>query len=61
MFWLAVVGGGFILLHLLMLLYLRWRTKTSQRGALAIPRFELFILIFALPGICQASAFIIKG
>jgi hypothetical protein len=61
MFWLAVVGGGLILLHILMLVFLRWRTKTSLRGALSVPRFELFVLVLALPAICQASAFTIRG
>jgi len=61
MFWLAVVGGGLIFLHILMLVFLRWRTKTSLRGALSVPRFELFVLVLALPAICQASAFTIRG
>ncbi|KAL2642981.1 hypothetical protein R1flu_010568 [Riccia fluitans] len=61
MFWLGVVGGGLVLLHILLLVFLRWRTKTSVRGALTIPRFELFFLVLAIPCICQASAFIIRG
>ncbi|KAL3696418.1 hypothetical protein R1sor_010494 [Riccia sorocarpa] len=61
MFWLGVVGGGLVLLHIFLLLFLRWRTKTSVRGALTIPRFELFVLVLAIPCICQASAFIIRG
>ncbi|BBN01488.1 hypothetical protein MPTK1_2g07770 [Marchantia polymorpha subsp. ruderalis] len=61
MFWLGAVGGGLILLHVLLLLFLRWRTKTSVRGALTVPRFELFLLVLAIPCMCQASAFIIRG
>lgn len=61
MFWLGVVGGALIVLHMLILVFLKWRTKTSLRGALSIPRFELFLLMLTLPCMCQASAFIIKG
>lgn len=61
MFWLGVVGGALIVLHMLILVFLKWRTKTSLRGALSIPRFELFLLILTLPCMCQASAFIIRG
>ncbi|CAK9210174.1 unnamed protein product [Sphagnum troendelagicum] len=61
MFWVSIVGGGLAFLHLLTLLYLRWRTKTSLRGALSFPRFEIFLLILFSPAICQACAFIIRG
>ncbi|CAM6127196.1 unnamed protein product [Calypogeia fissa] len=61
MFWVGAVGGGLILLHIVLLLFLKWRTKTSVRGALTIPRFEIFLLILAIPAMCQASAFIIRG
>eukprot|EP01018_Ginkgo_biloba_P013824 Gb_22704 [translate_table: standard] len=61
MFWLGVVGAGLIILHILILIFLKWRTKTSLRGALSVPRFELFLLILTLPCMCQASAFIIRG
>lgn len=61
MFWLAVVGGGVILLHILTLLFLRWRIKSKLHGALSLPRFELFLLLLSLPALCQASAFIIRG
>lgn len=57
----GAVGGGLILLHIVLLLFLKLRTKTSVRGALTIPRFELFLLILAVPCMCQASAFIIRG
>lgn len=60
-FWLAVVCGSLILLHVLLLLFLRWRIKTPLHGALSFPRFELFLLILALPAVCQASAFVIRG
>ncbi|CAM6012995.1 unnamed protein product [Sphagnum balticum] len=61
MFWVSIVGGGLAFLHLLTLLYLRWRTKTSLRGALSFPRFEIFLLILFSPAICQACAFVIRG
>lgn len=57
----AVIGGSLILLHIILVLFLRWRTRASIRGALIIPRFELGLLILAIPGMCQASAFIIRG
>ncbi|KAH9315091.1 hypothetical protein KI387_023718, partial [Taxus chinensis] len=60
MFWLGVVGGFLIALHILIFLFLKRRTKTSLRGALSFPRFELFLLILTLPCMCQASAFIIR-
>lgn len=61
MFWLAVVGGGVILLHILTLLFLRWRIKSKLHGALSLPRFELFLLLLSVPALCQTSAFIIRG
>ncbi|XP_024531459.1 uncharacterized protein LOC9663159 [Selaginella moellendorffii] len=61
MFWLGVFGGGFVLFHLLLLYFLRWRTEATLRGALSLPRFEIFLLYVALPCICQAAAFIIRG
>ncbi len=61
MFWVSIVGGGLAFLHLLTLLYLRWRTKTSLRGGLSFPRFEIFLLILFSPAICQACAFVIRG
>uniref|UniRef100_A0A7I4EM59 Bacterial Ig-like domain-containing protein n=1 Tax=Physcomitrium patens TaxID=3218 RepID=A0A7I4EM59_PHYPA len=60
MFWIGVVGGGAILLHILIVLFLRWRTRALIKGALIIPRFELYLLILAIPGLSQASAFIIR-
>lgn len=61
MFWLGIVVGALFVLHVLIVLFLKWRTKTSLRGALSFPRFELFMLILVLPSMCQASAFIIRG
>jgi len=61
LFWMAVIGGSLILLHIILVLFLRWRTRAPIRGALIIPRFELGLLILAIPGLCQASAFIIRG
>ncbi|KAJ7525686.1 hypothetical protein O6H91_17G061800 [Diphasiastrum complanatum] len=61
LFWLGVGGVTIILLHILLLLFLRWRTKTSLRGSLSVPRLELFVILLALPCISQASAFLIRG
>ncbi|KAG0609988.1 hypothetical protein M758_7G030200 [Ceratodon purpureus] len=61
MFWIGVVGGGLILIHILMVVFLRWRTRAPIKGALTIPRFELYLLILIIPGLCQASAFVIRG
>ncbi|XP_068651500.1 uncharacterized protein [Aristolochia californica] len=61
MFWLAVAGGGLLAIHILIVSFLRCRTKTIMNGVLLIPRFELFLLILALPCICQASGFLIRG
>ncbi|XP_064949360.1 uncharacterized protein LOC103997595 isoform X3 [Musa acuminata AAA Group] len=65
MFWLAVLGGGLIFLHVAILCILKLRKKNPEKqkefGALVFPRFEIFLLLLALPCICQASAAIIKG
>ncbi|WOL18428.1 hypothetical protein Cni_G27223 [Canna indica] len=65
MFWLAVIGGGLILLHVAILGILKLKNKDSEKkkevGALVFPRFEIFLILLALPCICQASATIIKG
>ncbi|KAF8399728.1 hypothetical protein HHK36_015599 [Tetracentron sinense] len=64
MFWLAVIGGSLMLLHALVLSTLKLRMKNSERhryGALVLPRFEIFLIILALPCICQASEALIKG
>lgn len=65
MFWLAVVGGSLILLHALLFFILKFRKKNYEKqrgyGALTFPRFEIFLMILALPCICEASASIIRG
>ncbi|KAH7518902.1 hypothetical protein FEM48_Zijuj09G0220400 [Ziziphus jujuba var. spinosa] len=61
LFWLGVGGGGLVILHVLIVLFLRWRTGTTAQGILLVPRFELFLLILMLPCISQSSAFVIRG
>ncbi|CAM0945609.1 unnamed protein product [Alopecurus aequalis] len=63
MFWLGVIGGGLILLHLLLFLYLRvrYRGGTGSYGTLVLPRFEIMLAILAMPCISQASAALIRG
>lgn len=60
-FWMAVVGGGLILSHIILVFFLRWRIGAPIRGALIIPRFELYLLILSIPGLCQACGFLIRG
>ena len=62
MFWLAIIGGSLILLHALLIAILTLR-KQRQRGdgVLAFPRFEIFLVNLALPGICEASTSVIIG
>ncbi|KAF5175266.1 transmembrane protein [Thalictrum thalictroides] len=65
MFWLAVIGGSLMLLHALLYLILRCRRRNVQKhnryGALVLPRFEIFLIILALPCICQASVALLEG
>ncbi|XP_056686161.1 uncharacterized protein [Spinacia oleracea] len=64
MFWLAIIGGSLIILHIFLLLVLKLRRNSSRvktYGALVLPRFEIFLIILAVPCICFASAVIIKG
>ncbi|KAM3329419.1 hypothetical protein ACQJBY_026473 [Aegilops geniculata] len=63
MLWLGVIGGGLMLLHLLLLLYLRLRYRggTGKYGALVLPRFEIMLAVLAMPCISQASAALIRG
>lgn len=65
MFWLAVISGSLLLVHILLLFILKLRKKNSERqsgyGALTFPRFEIFLVILALPCICEASAALVKG
>lgn len=65
MFWLAVIGGGLFLLHVIVRLTLKVKRNKSDKqkdsGALIMPRFEIFLMFLALPCLCQASVTIIKG
>lgn len=61
LFWLGVGGGCLLLVHLLILFFLRQRTGRPPQGRLAVPRFQLFLLILMLPCLSQASTFVIKG
>ncbi|KAL6281096.1 hypothetical protein ACE6H2_017977 [Prunus campanulata] len=65
MFWLAVICGTLILLHVLVLFILKMRKKNSEMqssyGALTFPRFEIFLVILALPCIYEASAALVRG
>ncbi|XP_058195645.1 uncharacterized protein LOC131311985 isoform X1 [Rhododendron vialii] len=64
-FWLAVISSSLMLLHAALLLILRLRKKNSEKqgsyGAFILPRFEIFLIILALPCICEASAALIRG
>ncbi|XP_050376974.1 uncharacterized protein LOC126794334 [Argentina anserina] len=65
MFWLVVIIGSLILVHVLLLFILKLRKKNSERqsgyGALTFPRFEIFLVILALPCIFEASAALVRG
>lgn len=64
MFWLAIIGGSLILLHVILVMILKFRKQNKEKqsyGALIFPRFEIFLLVLALPCICEASAALIKG
>lgn len=65
MFWLAAIGGSLILLHALLILILKFKKKKSETksgyGALTFPRFEIFLVILALPSVCKASAALVTG
>ncbi|KAJ1418288.1 putative transmembrane protein [Sesbania bispinosa] len=65
MFWLTVICGGLIVLHALLLMILKFVKRNSEKnrihGALTFPRFEIFLIILALPSICKASAGLIRG
>ncbi|GAB4845770.1 hypothetical protein Ancab_039179 [Ancistrocladus abbreviatus] len=63
MFWLVVITGSLILLHILLLSILRLRDSSEKErcyGALVFPRFEIFLIILAVPCICEASTSVIK-
>lgn len=61
LFWLGVGGGSLLILHVLILLFLRWRIGAPAHGILSVPRFELLLLILTLPCISQSSAFVMRG
>ncbi|CAI9112664.1 OLC1v1013138C3 [Oldenlandia corymbosa var. corymbosa] len=65
MFWLAIIYGSLILLHALFFLIIKFRKKNANKnrsyGALVFPRFHIFLLILALPCLCEASASLVKG
>ncbi|GAV58350.1 hypothetical protein CFOL_v3_01884 [Cephalotus follicularis] len=66
MFWLAVIGGGLMVLHALFLFILKFRKKNSEKqksdyGEFTFPRFEIYLVVLALPCISQASASLIIG
>jgi hypothetical protein len=65
MFWLGVIGGGLVLAHALTLVYLKLRYKDKLgRGAaaaLVLPRWEIMVVVLAMPCISQAAAALITG
>ncbi|KAJ9568278.1 hypothetical protein OSB04_004244 [Centaurea solstitialis] len=64
MFWLAVISGGMIILHILFLLILKLRKKKEKENtynSVVFPRFEIFMVILAVPCVSAASAALLKG
>ncbi|KAJ0459216.1 hypothetical protein HanLR1_Chr16g0607491 [Helianthus annuus] len=64
MFWLAVMSGGLIVLHILVLIILKLRKKKENDNtyvSLIFPRFEVFLVILAVPCVSAASAALLKG
>ncbi|KAK1433829.1 hypothetical protein QVD17_10747 [Tagetes erecta] len=64
MFWLAVMSGGLIILHILFLLVLKLRKKKEKENtyvSVIFPRFEIFLVILAVPCVSAASASLLKG
>ncbi|XP_068638762.1 uncharacterized protein [Aristolochia californica] len=65
LFWLALIAGVLLLLHIFILSILKFRRKRADKqknyGPLVLPRFEIFLIILALPCLCQASAAVIRG
>ncbi|KAL3642338.1 hypothetical protein CASFOL_013153 [Castilleja foliolosa] len=64
MFWLAAISGTLVILHALLLMFVKLRKQNKEKrsyGALIFPRFEIFLLILALPCISEASTALIKG
>ncbi|XP_010546000.1 PREDICTED: uncharacterized protein LOC104818213 isoform X2 [Tarenaya hassleriana] len=66
MFWIAVIGGSLVVLHLLLYLILKFKQRNSEKkkmsfGAFVFPRIELFLLILLLPSVCKAGRSLIQG
>ncbi|KAF4362713.1 hypothetical protein G4B88_018331 [Cannabis sativa] len=65
MFWLALIGGGLVFLHVLLIFILKIRKKSTENqkgyGALTFLRFEIFLIILALPCLSEVSAALVKG
>ncbi|GKC11471.1 hypothetical protein Tco_1008253, partial [Tanacetum coccineum] len=64
MFWLAVICGGLIILHILFILILKLRKKKEKESttvSVIFPRFEVFLVILAVPCVSAASASLLKG
>uniref|UniRef100_A0A7N2MPI4 Uncharacterized protein n=3 Tax=Quercus lobata TaxID=97700 RepID=A0A7N2MPI4_QUELO len=59
MFWLAIIGGGLINLHALLLLFLKLKKK--DYGVHTFSRFEIVMVNLALPAISKSSAGLIRG
>ncbi|XP_022750465.1 uncharacterized protein LOC111299513 [Durio zibethinus] len=61
LFWLSIGVVSLLIVHFVLLVFLRWRIGTAAQGILSVPRFELLLLILMLPCISQSSAFVIRG
>ncbi|XP_030493743.2 uncharacterized protein LOC115709712 isoform X1 [Cannabis sativa] len=65
MFWLALIGGGLVFLHVLLIFILKIRKRSTENqkgyGALTFLRFEIFLIILALPCLSEVSAALVKG
>ncbi|XP_076922661.1 uncharacterized protein LOC143584511 [Bidens hawaiensis] len=63
MFWLAVMSGGLIILHVLFLIILKLRKKKEKENtyvSVIFPRFEIFLVILAVPCVSAAAASLLK-
>ncbi|KAK8672455.1 hypothetical protein V6N13_110824 [Hibiscus sabdariffa] len=61
LFWLSIGVGSLLMLHFVLLVFLRWRIGIAARWMISVPRFELLLLILALPCVSQSAAFVIRG
>ncbi|XP_039009971.1 uncharacterized protein LOC120138597 [Hibiscus syriacus] len=61
LFWLSTGVGSLLMLHFALLVFLRWRIGAAARWMISVPRFELLLLILALPCVSQSAAFVIRG